>query len=725
MLTLPTHFPLAGCTVAPANVTCYVDTSDRILEPDQVASGDAISLEYCAQLCRQRGKALAGAENGNECYCGDALKGTPQKADGDCKTTCNGAVKEQCGGNWRISVYPVTCSGDPEPRPKQTPELINPACNDKASKFASQPWCDHTLPLDARVADMVSRLTLDEKICLQGTGGCPIDSLGLPPYNWWSGASSGVASGRDTQTTKFAFPITTGMSFNRSMWRLTGRQIGTEARAMMNAGNGYSTFWTPVINLAREPRWGRNIEVPGEVRPARVELAISWPRARSLPIRRSRVRISLQDPFHTGEYAQYFVTGFQEAPQDPSHLLASAGCKHYVANSMESTTDADGEHHDRSHVDSQISMQDLVDSYMLPFQACVEKGRVSSLMCSCAPRRPPAPTPPRALDTPRAFDTLRVLDNAAARASQTTQSTACLRAPTTGCSTLWLARTGVPPPPPCRTPSASLPRPPTPLLPRADFDGYITSDCDADNDVVFAHHYTKTPEEGVAAVLHAGTDVDCGGFVSKYAQSALDKKTITEADLDARLKMQFKVRVRLSHFDPPGPLDKIGDEVICSDDGLALSHDGMTQSAALLKNDKAALPLPQPKGGELFAVIGPNALLSKSDAGYYGAARLRPHATHLPPPPRARARPTSQHARAQARRTFAPATFGRSSMPWSRAPATGSTSRRWRACPTCSPATCPASRRRWRWPRRRTPSCSRSAPTCRGRPKGATPIRST
>ena len=61
----------------------------------------------------------------------------------------------------------------------------------------------------------------------------------------------GVASGRNTQTTKFAFPITTGMSFNRTMWQLTGRQIGVEARAMMDAGNGYSTFWAPVINLAR------------------------------------------------------------------------------------------------------------------------------------------------------------------------------------------------------------------------------------------------------------------------------------------------------------------------------------------------------------------------------------------------------------------------------------------------------------------------------------------
>ena len=89
-----------------------------------------------------------------------------------------------------------------------------------------------------------------------------IPSLGLAPYNWWSEASTGVASGRNTQTTKFAFPITTGMSFNRTLWQLTGRQIGREARAMMNAGNGYSTFWAPVINLAREPRWGASTRMP-------------------------------------------------------------------------------------------------------------------------------------------------------------------------------------------------------------------------------------------------------------------------------------------------------------------------------------------------------------------------------------------------------------------------------------------------------------------------------
>lgn len=58
-----------------------------------------------------------------------------------------------------------------------------------------------------------------------------------------------------------AVDLLPGCSFNRTLWRVTGAQIGREGRAMMNAGNGFSSFWAPVINLAREPRWGRNIEV--------------------------------------------------------------------------------------------------------------------------------------------------------------------------------------------------------------------------------------------------------------------------------------------------------------------------------------------------------------------------------------------------------------------------------------------------------------------------------
>jgi beta-glucosidase-like glycosyl hydrolase len=316
------------------------------------------------------------------------------------------------------------------------------------------------------------------------------------------------------------------MSFNRTLWNLVGRQIGAEARAMMNAGNGYSTFWAPVINLAREPRWGRNIETPGE------------------------------DPLLTSDYAEWFVKGMQDAPEDPGHIQASACCKHYVANEMESTTQPDGEHNDRQHVDTTVSMQDLVDSYMKPFQACVEKGRVSGLMCS--------------------YNAVNGVPS---------------------CANDWLLTTVA--------------------RDNWGFDGYITSDCDADADVYNSHHYTKTPEEAVRAVLRAGTDVDCTSFVPQHAEAALFKGLITEADIDERLKNLFRVRMRLSHFDPVGPLDKIPMEAICSDYAQELSFDGARQSATLLKNENSALPLERATVGTV-AVIGPNARLSKSDAGYYG-----------------------------------------------------------------------------------------------------------
>ena len=84
-------------------------------------------------------------------------------------------------------------------------------------------------------------------------------------------------------------------------------------------------------------RWGRNLECPGE------------------------------DPRVSGAYATSFVRGFQVAPEDPHHLLASACCKHFVANSMETTTEPDGETEDRGSVNENISMQDLADSYLPPF----------------------------------------------------------------------------------------------------------------------------------------------------------------------------------------------------------------------------------------------------------------------------------------------------------------------------------------------------------------------
>jgi pre-mRNA-splicing factor SYF2/beta-D-xylosidase 4 len=366
-----------------------------------------------------------------------------------------------------------------------------------------------------------------------GTDAAAIRSLGTVAYNWWSEATHGVATfrkdNRSPFTTNFAFPITTSMSFNRSLWWHTGSHIAHEARALMNIGNAWSTYWAPVINLAREPRWGRNIETPGE------------------------------DPYLTGQYAMYFVKGFQEAPEDPYHVLASACCKHYVANEMEDTNQ-NGIHHWRNEFDASVSLQDLMDSYMLPFQHCVELGRVTSLMCS--------------------YNAVNGVPS---------------------CANDWLLKE----------------------VARGDwqFDGYITSDCDADSDVYFNHHYTGTPEETVRDVLRAGTDVDCGNFVPNYAQSALNKGLITEADLDDRLFYLFKMRMRLGHFDPIGPLDKIPIDIVCSKHGQTLARDGPVQSSVLLKNIANTLPL-SPSAKLNIAVIGPNAQLSQAIAGYYGPSNV-------------------------------------------------------------------------------------------------------
>jgi len=142
-----------------------------------------------------------------------------------------------------------------------------------------------------------------------------------------------------------------------------------------------------------------------------------------------------------------------------------------------------------------------------------------------------------------------------------------------------------------------------------EFDGYVTSDCDADADVFFSHHYTKTPEEAVAAIVEAGTDVDCGSFMGRNLVQALSNKTVTEPQLDVLLRRLFKVRIRLGHFDPAGPLQAIGPDQVCNDYALELARDGARQGAVLLKNANGLLPL---RAGAYASavVIGPNAKLT-------------------------------------------------------------------------------------------------------------------
>jgi hypothetical protein len=138
-----------------------------------------------------------------------------------------------------------------------------PACS-AASPSASLPFCNVSLPLAARVEDLVSRISMEEAWGMFQNGASGDSSLALQPYQWWSEALHGIANapGNTFQApTPFAtsFPqvILTSASFNRSLYHAIGAAIGLEGRAMNNVGNAGLTFWAPNINIFRDPRWGR------------------------------------------------------------------------------------------------------------------------------------------------------------------------------------------------------------------------------------------------------------------------------------------------------------------------------------------------------------------------------------------------------------------------------------------------------------------------------------
>ncbi|KAL5844243.1 hypothetical protein ACOSQ4_010201 [Xanthoceras sorbifolium] len=234
------------------------------------------------------------------------------------------------------------------------------SCDSSDPSTKSYTFCKTTLPTSQRVRDLVSRLTLDEKISQLVNSAPPIPRLGIPGYEWWSEALHGVANaGRGIRfngtikgATTFPQVILTAASFDSYMWYRIGQAIGTEARAMYNAGEATGmTFWAPNINIFRDPRWGRGQETPGE------------------------------DPLVSGKYSVSFVRGVQgdtfEGGKLKGHLQASACCKHFTAYDLDrwkGTT--------RYKFDARVTPQDLADTYQPPFESCVKQGSASGIMCA-------------------------------------------------------------------------------------------------------------------------------------------------------------------------------------------------------------------------------------------------------------------------------------------------------------------------------------------------------
>jgi hypothetical protein len=221
----------------------------------------------------------AGVEYATECHCGTGFNPAAAKtvlAPSKCSTPCDGDKTQACGGTDALQLLNFTCTGKILPNYK--------GCADALSK--GLPYCDTTLSVDERVSWLMHNLTLDEKIamispqpalgetCGDHTAGKA--SIGLPDYFWLTEANTNIAAACHTTpwkcATTFIGPMGMGASFNRTLWHLKGSVMGHEMRAFHNLawhrGNAGDllglTGFGPNINIARDPRFGRSSELPGE-----------------------------------------------------------------------------------------------------------------------------------------------------------------------------------------------------------------------------------------------------------------------------------------------------------------------------------------------------------------------------------------------------------------------------------------------------------------------------
>ncbi|KAI5435818.1 probable beta-D-xylosidase 7 [Lathyrus oleraceus] len=237
------------------------------------------------------------------------------------------------------------------------------SCDTTNPLTKSYTFCNLNLPIIERAKDIVSRLTLDEKLSQLVNTAPSIPRLGIPSYQWWSEALHGVANaGKGIRlngnvsikaATSFPQVILTAASFDSKLWYQISKVIGTEARGVYNAGQAEGmTFWAPNINIFRDPRWGRGQETAGE------------------------------DPLVNSKYAVSYVRGLQGDSFEGGGLVgdrlqASACCKHFTAYDLDHWNGVD-----RFVFDANVTLQDLTDTYQPPFHSCIQQGRSSGIMCA-------------------------------------------------------------------------------------------------------------------------------------------------------------------------------------------------------------------------------------------------------------------------------------------------------------------------------------------------------
>ncbi len=234
--------------------------------------------------------------------------------------------------------------------------LMVAAATLSAQEPGAAPFHNPELPAERRAVDLVSRMTLEEKVRQMQSTAPAIPRLGVPAYNWWNEALHGVVQGRAT-----VFPQAVGLAatWDTALLYRVADVISTEARAKYHDAQTRPpptgpealatlpgrtaglTYWSPNINIFRDPRWGRGQETYGE------------------------------DPYLTGRLGVAFVTGMQG--KDPRYLKVVATPKHYAVHS--------GPEPQRHVFDARVSDYDLVNTYLAAFRATVVEGQAGSIMC--------------------------------------------------------------------------------------------------------------------------------------------------------------------------------------------------------------------------------------------------------------------------------------------------------------------------------------------------------
>ena len=384
-----------------------------------------------------------------------------------------------------------------------------------------------SLPIEQRVNDLVARMTVDEKISQLMDSSPAIERLGVPEYNWWNESLHGVA--RAGFATVFPQSISIASSWDCQLIFDVANVISDEARAKNNeylrrGQHGMYqglTFWSPNVNIFRDPRWGRGHETYGE------------------------------DPYLTSQLGLNYVNGLQGT--DEKYLKVVATAKHYAVHS--------GPEPSRHYFNAKTSNIDLYETYLPAFRTLVKEGNVYSVMGAYNRFRGES-----ASASPFLFNILR---------------------------NDW------------------------------GFNGYIVSDCGAVTDIWKYHKITPDAASASALAVKTGLDLECGSSY-KSLKEALERKLLTEADIDITLKRLFTARFRLGMFDPVEmvPYAQIPFSVNNNPAHDYLARVASQKSIVLLKNQNNSLPLS--KSLKTIAVIGPNANDTQSLWGNYSGIPSNP-----------------------------------------------------------------------------------------------------